>query len=441
MKFDDSFEFGISTTSYSVEGAYDADGKGASIWDEFCKIDNAIIDGNNGNVSSNHYELLDKDIALLKDLGISNYNFSISWARIFPEKDTYNEKGMEFYKNLCEKLIEQDITVTITLYHWDLPEWCQQLGGWTNRNITEWFLQYCQVCFKELDKYCSKWITIASPLEPAILGYYTGEHAPGHKDINEALTAIHHLLLAHGACYKLYVKMNYTKPMGISLNVSPVHPATDSIRDQLAAEFYDGFVNRMFLEPLFTGQYPTDILNTLSYQATSTFSFIERADLIMIYSSCDFVGLTYSNRTFVSYDENAPYHFAFADASNISTPKNPILDPNGLKDAIDIIREYSDLPIYITESGYSCKDVLLEDEVHDKERMDFIMDTLKIILKLNKDGEKIYGYSVKSLLDGFEWNKGFTSPYGLVYVDFDTMDRYPKDSYYIYKDIIKERGF
>ena len=244
-KFSKDFIFGTATSSYQIEGAYKEDGRSLSIWDTFSRTPGNVFNMDNGDIACDHYHLYEKDIEILKTLGVDSYRFSIAWPRIFPEQGKYNEAGMNFYKNLITRLIENGIKPAVTLYHWDLPMWAHEQGGWTNRESVNWFMEYAEKCFEELDEHVEMWITHNEPWCAGFLGYHQGVHAPGHTNMEEALKAVHHILLSHGEAVSLLNgKFASSTPVGITLNLSPMYPASNSANDRLAANNADGYTNR-----------------------------------------------------------------------------------------------------------------------------------------------------------------------------------------------------
>jgi len=261
MVFPEQFLWGAATAAYQIEGAYNEDGKGESIWDRFSHIPGNIWNNETGDVACDHYHRYEEDVKLLKELGVNTYRFSISWARIFPEgKGKPNERGIEFYKRLCDKLLENGIKPTVTLYHWDLPQKLQDRGGWANRETADCFEQYARYVFKELGDQVPIWITHNEPWVVSFAGNWEGRHAPGIRDFSTALQVSHHLLLSHGKVVKAYREMGFGGKIGITLNMNPVYPAGDGQEDIEAAKRFDGFHNRWFADPIFKGEYPGELL-------------------------------------------------------------------------------------------------------------------------------------------------------------------------------------
>lgn len=440
MNFSNDFIFGIATSSYQIEGAYDEGGRTPSIWDTFCRIEGKVLNMDNGDVACDHYHRYKKDVELIKDLGVDYYRFSIAWPRIFPEPGKYNASGMEFYKALLAELKEKGIKACATLYHWDLPQWLQDIGGWEHRGCVDAFLEFAGKCFTELDDLVDMWITHNEPYCAAVMSNVLGIHAPGKKNILSSLKAGHHILLSHGKAVQLYHKLGFKKPIGITLSLTPHYPASKSFEDSLAVSNADGFSNRWFLDPLFKGNYPFDMVNLYASRCTD-FSFIKESDFEAIGEKCNFLGVNYYGPTLVEFD---PLSFTLSSNSYSKYEKTDIgwdISPDAFIDLIKMLREkYTSLPIYITENGSAWTDVLQDGCIHDEGRCRYLVSHLDAVSKMNEMGMNVAGYFYWSLLDNFEWSYGYSRRFGLVYVDFATQERIKKDSYYKYSQIIKERG-
>lgn len=438
MSFDKDFIFGVATASYQIEGAHDEDGRTPSIWDTFSKLKGKVFNMDNGDIACDHYHRYKEDVELIKELGADSYRFSIAWPRIFPKEGEYNPKGMEFYKNLLKELKERGIKAAVTLYHWDLPQWVQDKGGWENRDNINYFLEYVKKCFEELNEYVDLWITHNEPWCASFLSNALGEHAPGKRSISAAVKVAHHLLLSHGLTVKTYRELGFKKPIGITINLSPYYPASNDFKDILAANNGDGFLNRWFLDALFNGHYPFDIIN-LYAQRIDDFSFIKMEDFEVIREKCDFLGINFYNRSLVEYD---PTNILLSRAAYSNYKKTSMgwdVSPKEFIDLIKMVRNYTDLPIYITENGSAWEDRVEDGKIHDVERINYLVDHLKAVDKMNQMGLNIKGYYCWSLLDNFEWGHGYSKRFGIVYVDYNTQERIKKDSFYKYQEIIKER--
>ncbi|WP_246944889.1 GH1 family beta-glucosidase [Bacillus pinisoli] len=440
-RFSKDFIFGTATSSYQIEGAYKEDGRTLSIWDTFSRIPGKVWNMDHGDVACDHYHRYEEDVEILKTLGVDSYRFSIAWPRIFPEQGKYNPAGMDFYKRLISKLKENNIKPSVTLYHWDLPMWAHELGGWTNRESVNWFKEFANICFEELDADVDSWITHNEPWCAGFLGYHQGVHAPGHTNMEEALKAVHHILLSHGEAVDLLKNQFQSKtPIGITLNLSPVYAASNSTNDRLAANNADGYGNRWFLDPVFKGSYPVDMMNLFS-KYVHDYSFIQTGDLEKISIECDFFGINYYSRSFVEFSSAADFLYKAAYSDYDKTGMGWDIAPNEFKELIRRLREeYTNLPIYITENGAAFDDVVAEDgRVYDTERQKYVEEHIAAVADLNDEGMNIAGYYLWSLLDNFEWAFGYDKRFGITYVDFETQKRTLKETGHRYADIIRTR--
>jgi len=440
-KFKKNFIFGTATSSYQIEGAAAEDGKSPSIWDVFCKTPGKVYGGHNGDIACDHYHRYKEDIKLMSDIGINAYRFSISWPRIFPERGTYNPKGMEFYKKLLGELCEKGIMPVATLYHWDMPIWVYERGGWLKRDSVKWFEEYAVRVFEELNTYVKLWITHNEPYCQPIHGYAEGIHAPGHKDMREALIAAHHILLSHGAAVETFRKYDFkNSEIGITLNLTPAYPASDSKEDVEAAYRSDGMSNRWFLDPIFQSSYPEDMKKVFS-KFVGKFDFICDGDLEKISIKNDFLGVNYYTSALIKFSRDSKFGFENARSNFEKTTMGWNIWPEPLYNLIKRLKqEYTEIPIYIMENGAAFDDVLSSGKmVHDVKRIDYIKRHLMEIAKLNEQGADIRGYFIWSLMDNFEWQHGYSKRFGIVYVDYETQERILKDSALWYKEFIKKR--
>jgi len=442
VTFAKDFKFGVATAAYQVEGAAEEDGRTPSIWDTFCTTPGKVYEGQTGDVACDQYHRYKEDVRLMKEMGVDSYRFSIAWPRIFPAYGTYNPKGMEFYKNLIHELQENGIEPVVTLYHWDLPNWAYERGGWLNRESVAWFAEYGAKVFEELNDSVRLWITHNEPFCASILGYGWGVHAPGHRDMREALTAAHHILLSHGAAVEAFRKCNLRdSKVGITLNLTPAVPFTRSREDVEAVSRSDGLANRWFLDPVFKASYPGDMKEVLG-KLVGDLDFIRDGDLQRISNGIDFLGVNYYTRSLVKVVQNGALNYE-------EVPGNPENEtamgwqicPQALYDLIfRLRREYTQLPIYITENGAAFDDVLTNGKhVHDTQRTEYIKAHLTAIAEANIQGANVQGYFLWSLLDNFEWAYGYSKKFGIVHVDFGTQERSLKDSALWYRDVISSR--
>ncbi|SEG12050.1 broad-specificity cellobiase [Caloramator fervidus] len=441
-KFPDDFIWGVATSAYQIEGAYNKDGKGENIWDRFTSIPGNIYKNHNGNVACDHYHLYQSDINILKELGIKNYRFSISWARIFPDGyGKVNQKGIEYYRRLINALLDKGIQPAITLYHWDLPQELQDIGGWTNKKVVDYFVEYAELMFKEFGDLVPIWITHNEPWVVSILGHAWGVHAPGIKDYKIALKVAHNILLSHGKVVKLYRSMSLKGKIGITLNLSSIHSATDSEKDLLAAKIYDGFMNRWFLDAILKGSYPEDMKKL--YNELNILPQFSDDDMKIINERIDFLGINYYTRSVVKYDENAyPLKVSMLDLDNPKTDMGWEIYPKGLYELlINLHKNYDGIDILITENGAAFNDIVnYKGKVVDDYRIDYLYRHLLEAYRAICDGVNLKGYYLWSFLDNFEWAEGYSKRFGIVFVDYNTQKRIIKDSAYWYSDVIKNNG-
>jgi beta-glucosidase len=441
VRFKKDFVFGVATSAYQIEGAVIEDGRSPSIWDTFCKILGKVYEGQNGDVACDHYHRYKEDVGILKEIGVDSYSFSISWSRIFPEYEKYNEKGMEFYKKLIDELNKNSIEPVVTLYHWDLPTWAYDRGGWLNRDSVKWFQEYATKVFKELNNSVKFWITHNEPFCASILGYYFGIHAPGHKNIKEALIAAHHILLSHGFAVESFRDLGSKESkIGIKINLTPSFPASNSKEDIEASYRSDGLSNRWFLDPVFKSSYPEDMKKIFA-KLVDKFDFIKHGDLQKISTKIDFLGVNYYTRVLTKFFQDSKLNYQNVQGNLKKTAMDWEICPEALYNLILRLRkEYTQIPIYITENGAAFEDFLSKEKrVNDIERIDYIKRHLIKIAELNKQGADIRGYYLWSLIDNFEWAYGYSKRFGIVYVDFKTQERTLKDSALWYKDVINNR--
>lgn len=443
IPFPKGFVLGTATASYQVEGAAFDDGRGESIWDRFARTPGKVKNGDNGDVACDHYHRMEEDLDLMSSLGVKSYRFSIAWPRVFPEKGKKLVQGLDFYKRLLNGLLEKNILPAATMYHWDLPQWIEDEGGWTVRSTVEHFQEYADLLFQELGDIVPMWITHNEPFCAAYLGYGFGVHAPGRTNWEDAARAAHHILLSHGQTVQRFRELGLKGQIGITLNPEQVYPATESKEDIAAAARQFAFANGWFMDPLFKGQYPDLAKEALFDKYVSDWSFVQDGDLKVIATPIDFLGVNYYSAGLVKHDpENS-----FLQASRVPTGR-PQTDmgwdiyPQGLYDLLHTIsREYTgSLPLYITENGAAFPDTVVDGEVHDLERIDYVRSHLQAAIDFVQDGGPLRGYYLWSLMDNFEWAEGYSKRFGMVYCDYETLERIPKDSAKWYADVIARHG-
>lgn len=453
MNFPEGFLWGAATAAYQVEGAVNEDGRGLSIWDTFSRTPGNVLHGDTGDIACDQYHRLEADLDLMADLGIKAYRFSVAWPRVQPEGSGWaNQKGLDYYKRLVDGLLERSIEPVLTLYHWDLPQALEDQGGWTNRETSERFAEYAGIVYEALAERVRFWITLNEPWVSAWLGYGLGVHAPGTKGTARALAATHHLLLAHGlALENMLVSGQPDNELGITLNLSPVRPASEEAGDAEAARRVDGNANRLYLDPLFRGSYPEDMLE--HYASECDFSFVRDGDLGLISAPMDFLGVNYYVRHTVETAKGksgmkTAIRFSDLGAQTVlpsgigTTAMGWGIEPGGLTELLlRLDRKYTKLPLYVTENGAAFHDYAdPEGRVNDEERVAFLAAHLRAAREAIQQGVNLRGYFVWSLLDNFEWAEGYSKRFGIVYVDYPTQRRISKMSARWYARVIERNG-
>lgn len=431
LAFPADFIWGSSTSAQQIEGAAAIDGRGPSIWDAFCAEPGRIKDGSNVDIACDHYHRSAGDVALMRWLGLDAYRFSISWPRVQPQgRGAWNEAGFVFYDRLIDQLLRSGITPHATLYHWDLPlALHREIDGWLSRDAAAHFADYAAEVARRFGDRLASIATLNEPWCVATLGYETGQFAPGRTSRAEAAQVSHHLLLAHGRAMQAMRAQTRTN-LGIVLNHTPPYPAEPTEADRRAARLNDGLTTRWYMDPVFLGQYPADVLEHLGADAPR----IEPGDLATIRQPLDFLGINFYTRKFVSTRVPplpAPGALGFTDMGWEIHPQ--ALTQHLLR----ITREYTPPPIYITENGMANADVLLADgRVHDIERIDYLRRHLQAIADAIAHGADVRGYFYWSLLDNFEWDSGYAKRFGLFHTDYATLQRSAKDSAHWYRELI-----
>lgn len=448
--FPAGFLWGAATAAYQIEGAAHEGGRGESIWDVFCRVPGAVADGHNGDVACDHYHRTAEDVRLMQELNLAAYRFSISWARCMPDGVTPNPEGIAFYSRLVDQLLAAGITPWVTLYHWDLPQALEERGGWAARETAERFADYAALMHEALGDRVRFWTTLNEPWVSAFLGYAAGIHAPGRRDPAAALASVHHLLLGHGLAVRALRGRDPGAALGITLNLTvadPADPGRDEDRD--AARRVDGQANRLFLDPLFRGEYPADVLADVARLGMA--DVVQPGDLAVIAQPLDLLGVNYYHGDAFTAGPAGASAAGGADAAEAASPYVaadgvrqvprglPVtgmgweIQPEGLRRLLNRVhRDYTGpagVPIYITENGAAFDDV--PDDagfVDDQARLAFFADHLEAVHQALADGVDVRGYFAWSLLDNFEWAFGYHQRFGLVRVDYDTQRRTPKAS-------------
>jgi len=432
--------WGAATASYQIEGAALEDGRSECIWTRFSHTPGKVKNGDTGDVACDHYHRYPQDIELIQSLGLRGYRFSVAWPRVLPGgTGAVNAAGLDFYDRLVDGLLAAGIMPAATLYHWDLPQVLEDRGGWTNVQIVDWFSEYTDVVTKRLGDRVKFWLTLNEPWCTAFLGYFIGRHAPGITDERLAYRAAHHTMLAHAAAVPIIRANSPGAQVGIALNLAPQTPATDHPEDVRLAHRADAFQNRWFLDAVFKGSYPADLVEDL--QARGILDGLEIGNVSGVNVPLDFLGVNYYMRFFIAHDPNQP-----GKTTNPFPPGTPMtamdweIYPQGMADMLlRVTREYNPPPMYITENGaaFAEPDHVEGDVLEDPLRVDFLRGYFAAAEAAIAQGAPLRGYFVWSLLDNFEWAEGYTKRFGVVHVDFETQKRTPKRSAHYLRDVIR----
>lgn len=438
VQFPAHFRWGAGTYSYQVEGAANEDGRGESIWDRFCATPGKILNNDSGLVACDHYHRYPEDIRLMKELGLHLYHFSIAWPRILPSgRGKVNTCGLDFYDRLIDALLEAGIEPFATLYHWDLPQALQDaVGGWASRETAYAFADYVDIVSRHFSDRIRHWLTLNEPAVTAFEGHEQGIHAPGAQDTRLAWQTSHHFLLAHGLAVPiLRTNGKANTRVGITLNFTQLDPATSAPEDQAAAHFMDGKLHRWFLDPIFRGTYPTDVLEHLGDLAPTT----EPGDAALIAAPLDFLGANYYTRSLIQYSADTIDEFPSVRAEGAEhTEMDWEVYPRGIYHMLTRLhREYAIPQIYVVENGAAFADTVGTDgHVTDPRRIRYLREHLLQVHQALAEGVPLAGYSAWSLIDNFEWSEGYSKRFGLIYVDYPTQRRVIKASGYWYRSVI-----
>ncbi|MGN9809326.1 GH1 family beta-glucosidase [Micromonospora sp. BQ11] len=441
--FPQGFVWGTATAAYQIEGAVAEDGRTPSIWDVFSAKPGNVRNGDTGAIACDHYHRVDEDLDLLADLGVDAYRFSVAWPRVIDDAGQVNRRGLDFYRRLVDGLHRRGVEPFLTLYHWDLPQSLEDRGGWTARDTALRYVDYAQVVHEALGDQVRHVTTLNEPWVSAWCGYGLGIHAPGHADPGMALAATHHLLLAHGLTAGRLREKDPSTRVGITLNLSPCEPATDTEADRAAARRVDGQLNRLYLDPLRRGSYPQDVLDL--YREHTDYAFVRDGDLAAINAPLDFLGINYYRPNSVA---DRPESSDPLRADVRIPPGVPVtamdwpVQPDALTDLLHrVSADYGPLPLYITENGAAYEDYADPDgRVQDPQRVDFLRGHLRAAHRAIEEGVDLRGYFLWSLLDNFEWSEGFAKRFGIVHVDYPTQRRTLKSSAHWYRDVIARGG-
>jgi beta-glucosidase len=462
LQFPDGFAWGTAAAAYQIEGAVHEGGRGPSIWDTFSHTPGKIHNGETGDVADDHYHRMLEDVALMAELGLPAYRFSIAWPRVIPTgSGTVNQVGLDFYSRLIDALLERDIAPLVTLYHWDLPQPLQDSGGWTNRESAERFAEYAAVVGRALGDRVPTFTTLNEPWCSAFLGYSSGVHAPGVRDNASSLTAAHHLNLAHGlGTAALRAVLPSSGEVSLTLNLAMVRGASDSPADQQAQRHVDEVSNKIFLDPVLRGEYPATLIQETKH--ITDWSFLRDGDLSAIHAPIDVLGINFYSptlvaaatpelarqvtATWVNDPQSSPGPSAYPGTDlAFSLPQDgPYtamgwrIEPGSFTELLQRVhRDYPDVPLMITENGAAFDDVVSPDgSIHDPDRRAYVREHLQAVHAAIAAGVDVRGYFLWSLMDNFEWAWGFSKRFGIVHVDYETQQRTPKDSAFWYRDVI-----
>lgn len=435
----DKFLYGVSSSAFQIEGDDGTQGRGKSVWDNYCERKGTIYNNENAKVSADHYGRYKEDVSLMAELGINAYRFSTSWSRIFPEGvGKINEKGADFYDRLIDALLEKGIEPLLTIYHWDLPQALSDRGGLQNPDFPKWFAEYADFIARRYGDRITKYCTFNEPINAVHSSYYSGMFAPGYR-LNEEqfLWCLHHLHLAHARATGILHREVKNSICGIAMSTFEEYPAVltakciETARNKFFERAQTSETIDLYMDPLYLGKYPKRILEKFPDFAEKS----QRGRKELEEISADYIGYnTYSGCPILENGEKAPRPSGLP----VST-LGSIFDPNGLYWGARFLSERYKMPLYVLENGTACADRVSEDGyVHDAGRVDFLKQNLKVLEKLQSEID-VRGYFVWSFMDNFEWLKGYSCRFGLVHIDYDTLKRTPKDSYYFYRDYIKER--
>ncbi|HYL21382.1 MAG TPA: GH1 family beta-glucosidase [Gemmatimonadales bacterium] len=442
-RFPAGFLWGTATSAYQIEGSPLADGAGPSIWHRFAHTPGRTHNGDTGDVACDHYRRFHDDVALMHQLGLNAYRFSISWSRILPAgKGAVNPRGLAFYDRLVDALLERGIEPAVTLYHWDLPQALDDAGGWLNPEIAGWFADYARVVFRALGDRVPLWATLNEPWVVADGGYLHGTLAPGRRSLVETPRVSHNLLRAHGMAVQAY-RAEGKRQIGLVVNLEPKHPASSSPQDLAATRRAEAYMNRQYLEPVLTGAYPSELAEMFG----KAWPAFPDSDLRVIQQPIDFLGINYYTRGVTRHDDTAL-------PARASTERQPhavytetgweVYAP-GLAETLTWVRDLrgvGDLPLYVTENGAAFPDPPQSKNgaMDDPLRVDYYRGHLRGALDAIRRGVNLRGYFAWSLLDNYEWSHGYSKRFGIVHVDFATQRRTPKASALFYADVVRTNG-
>jgi beta-glucosidase len=442
LDFPSGFLWGAATSAYQIEGGAREGGRGESIWDRFSRTPGRIHDGTTGDVACDHFHRWKNDVALMAELGLRAYRFSIAWPRVLPEgTGPVNSIGLDFYSRLVDALLAAGITPLVTLYHWDLPQALEDRGGFRERSIAGWFSEYASVVGRALGDRVELWTTLNEPQVFGVFGHITGEQAPGLVDFHGYAATAHHLNLAHGAAVQALRASMPRARVGTVMQMPAVYPLTRSEADLAAAQRFDLIFNRFYLDPVLLGHYPDEALEILAPLSPP----IRDGDLAVIHQPLDFIGVNNYTRAIIRHAPEYPlFEFISADdrvAGARYTAMGWEIFPEGLYEVLTRLRtDYGNPPVHVTEAGCAMHDHLENAHVHDPERIEYLRAYIASVHRALSEGADVRGFFVWSLFDNFEWQHGYKKRFGIVYVDYDSLARIPKSSARWYRSVIAENA-
>jgi|AutmiccommuBRH23_1029490.scaffolds.fasta_scaffold00682_3 beta-glucosidase len=442
-QFPPEFLWGVSTSAYQIEGAWNEDGKGESIWDRYSHQPNHVFNNDHGDIACDHYHRMPEDVELLRQLGVTSYRFSISWSRVLPRGvGEVNQKGLDFYNRLVDELLRAGIKPFVTLYHWDLPQALQDKGGWVNRDTASYFSDYANLMFSTLADRVHMWATHNEPRVVSFIGYGHATMAPGVADFSKSYQVAHHLLLAHGLAVREFRKNGHKGEIGIVIDSEHSFPASYQEQDLQAWQRYYEQDTGFFADAIFHGKYPEYLMNWIGPMQPE----IKSGDMQIISEPIDFLGVNYYRGMEVSFHQTGGYLKCKTKHETLPmwgyTEMEWGIHPIGIQMVLKNLQDrYGDLLFVISESGCATRDIVDEvGYVDDKERIDYLRMHFECAWKAIQSGINLRGYYVWSLMDNFEWSQGYSPRFGLVQVNYDTLKRIPKKSFHWYKTVINYNG-
>jgi beta-glucosidase len=433
--FPPDFVWGAATSSYQIEGATSVDGRAEGIWDRFCAVPGAVRNGESGELACDFFHRYPEDVELMRELGLDAFRFSVSWPRILPEgRGRVEPRGLDFYDRLVDELLAAEIRPFVNLYHWDLPQRLEDAGGWPERATAEAFVELAEAVAARLGDRVRDWSTHNEPWCAAWLGYGLGIHAPGRRSRADAVAAAHHLLLSHGWAVEAIRREAHEPRVGIILDAWPAYPASEAEADAEAARAVEALRYRFFFDGVLRGRYPDDALALLSPIEPP----VQAGDMAVLSPELDWIGINNYSRTLVRANPSGGEPLEIRAPEGRLTEMGWEVYPDALYELLRWVhREYAPPVVYVTENGAAFADVRGHDgSVHDPERVEYLSGYLDAVRRAMAEGVPVRGYFVWSLLDNFEWSFGYQPRFGLVYVDYPTLERVPKDSFDWYRDLI-----